>query len=95
VINAPEVLEVLHDLGVLGTYLNAFYDGQYRAFFVALGPLPVSVFALCACVRLYAWVYAYVRMCMRMCAPRPACVCAPQCADVGVGVDVQQRRWRR
>ena len=37
VINSPEVLEVMHELGVMDTYLNAFYDGRYREFFGALG----------------------------------------------------------
>ena len=37
VINAPEVLEVMHDLDIMDTYLNAFYDGRYKEFFVALG----------------------------------------------------------
>lgn len=35
-IDSPEVLEVMHDLGVMDSYLNSFYDGRYREFFLAL-----------------------------------------------------------
>jgi len=35
-IEAPEVLQVIDKIPHLGTYLNAFYDGDYADFFLAL-----------------------------------------------------------
>ena len=38
-INAPEVLEVIHQVPHLADYANSFYNCQYDKFFIALGIL--------------------------------------------------------
>ncbi|EPZ30991.1 26S proteasome non-ATPase regulatory subunit 6-like protein [Rozella allomycis CSF55] len=38
-INAPEVLEVIHEISPLDSYMNSLYNCQYKEFFIALAKL--------------------------------------------------------
>lgn len=43
-VNAPEVLEVIHEIPSLSDYVNSYYNCNYAQFFTSLGAVFVAYF---------------------------------------------------
>ena len=51
IIDAPEVLSVIHEIDHLGQFLNSFYDTEYRQYFTSLGMQMILLWHMICCGR--------------------------------------------